>query len=175
MKKEPSACQSSLNFLELIPPEARKVMEGVEGTYDLPPTDLTRSACSRLYMLIKRPSASSWSFPVSGVVTDAESGLGQIATKVAASMLNGFSDGTDITGAQVDSSASSGSQEEDDEDDEPKVELTMKQLRRLRKAAREKKGVALRYANAKAKKVVPNYLHFIGNSPMGVMHVKGRE
>jgi len=92
--------QEEVDYFASLPPFAKRELRDAEVSHELPSHNVKRSKFDRLYMLVKG-SDGEWSFPSSGVVTDKSGSLRLVGERVAARLLNGFSDGMDVTGVKT--------------------------------------------------------------------------
>ena len=138
--------------------------------------------------MVKGPNDTHWRFPTSGIVDIPDEwdltksavtpSLRGVSEKVVARMFNGFSDGLDVTrwmgGEREDELAGVAAEAERMKELEEKERLeeqnmTMKERRLRRRAAKEKKGGLDEEMNKQAKEVIPEYVSFQGNAPMGCL------
>lgn len=164
----------SIRYYDTLPPFAQRELKTAEDAEGWSHDDINRRKFDRLYMLVKRPGSECWMFPHSGLITQEGGSLRMVGERVASRLLNGFSDGGDVEGVKTEEEKI----REEEEKKRQKViedeqgEMTLKERRRRRKKLKEMKGNVDLTEGMKAKEEVPQYLHFIGNGPMGVMNVE---
>ncbi|GMH63546.1 hypothetical protein TL16_g03740 [Triparma laevis f. inornata] len=169
--------QQDFDYREILPKYGQRAIEVCEDSWNWKPNKVRRKMTEQLYFMVKGPNDTHWRFPTSGIVdTPDEWDLNESA--VVARMFNGFSDGLDVTrwmgGEREDELAGVAAEAEKLKELEEKERLeeqnmTMKERRLRRRAAKAKKGGLDEEMNKQAKEVIPEYVSFQGHSPMGCL------
>ncbi|GMH99174.1 hypothetical protein TrST_g6315 [Triparma strigata] len=180
--------QQDFSYRSILPKYGQRAIEVCEDSWNWEPTKVRRKMTEQLYFMVKGPNDTHWRFPTSGIVDIPDEwdltksavtpSLRGVSEKVVARMFNGFSDGLDVTrwmgGEREDELAGVAAEAERMKELEEKERLeeqnmTMKERRLRRRAAKEKKGGLDEEMNKQAKEVIPEYVSFQGNAPMGCL------